>query len=230
MIRPFTGAPRSARTCPFTAMGSSNTASKASPVRALLLESLDRRRTVTGVPAGMWAPGGITALVGEIPVACPVWANGRCSSSPRGPEEAATGTAAWRLHPTTSRSPSTIAGHPTLHPLMRLILVPRLTANKSQERCQPFVVVAKALREFFGVFSCISCTSPEQDCPTLSEQRFDFQSKTRRGVAPFGRESRAKAEDYFFFAGFFVTFFGAGGALAASLPPISVNESVALNG
>jgi hypothetical protein len=59
---------------------------------------------------------------------------------------------------------------------------------------------------------------------------FRLSNKTRRGVAPFGRESRAKAEHYFFFAGFFVTFFAAGGALAASLPPISVNESVALNG
>ena len=59
---------------------------------------------------------------------------------------------------------------------------------------------------------------------------FRLPKQNPKRCSPFGRESCAKAEDYFFLAGFFVTFFAAGAGLAASLPPISVNESVALNG
>jgi hypothetical protein len=60
---------------------------------------------------------------------------------------------------------------------------------------------------------------------------FRLPKQNPKGVLPpFGRESCGKAEGYFFLAGFFVTFFAAGAGLAASLPPMSVNESVALNG
>lgn len=54
--------------------------------------------------------------------------------------------------------------------------------------------------------------------------------KNPKGCSPFGREFLRKSRYHFFLAGFFVTFFAEGAVLATSLPPIRVNESVALNG
>jgi hypothetical protein len=64
----MTTPPRGAMVSSFAMIGSSSKPRKRSPVRSLALEMADFSRIVIAVPTGRFAPGGMTELVGEIPV------------------------------------------------------------------------------------------------------------------------------------------------------------------
>ena len=191
MIRPVTAAPRPARTRPFTRMGSSSTASNLSPECAVALEIEDSRCTVTGVPEGTRAPGGITALVGEIPPFCPSRSKGSCSPSPAGAEEAATGTADWWPHPTRTRA-SASARVVALQAFIGLIFSAPPHVRKSQGRCQLLFVETKPLTRCSRTLTCISYGYAPQECSaripgTLALRR--ARKNKPEGDFPFGCES-----------------------------------------